>query len=185
MKTLLSEVPVSSNKPFYPSLEFYFAGRCDINCDILNDVFVQCIFMNDISLIRCIRLHAGSKAAKMKSLWAIRDMCSREKHSYCATGKKLPAYELCIKIQFPETFCWWEDLLPKTNQVKLFIGLLLFNCHWHREETLAQLELSGLVAWVYMSWAGSQLPSEQMTSTQSDSQHHTLGFVGVKWFGCP
>lgn len=105
MKTLLSGVPVSSNKPFYPSLECYFAGRCDINCDILDDVFVQCIFMNDISPIRCIRLQAGSKATKMESLWAIRDMCSREQHSYCATGKKLPANELCIKIQFPETFC--------------------------------------------------------------------------------
>lgn len=85
------------------------------------------------------------QAAKAESLKAIRDVCSREQHLYCAAGKKLPAYELCIKIQFPETFCWWEDLPPKTNQVKLFIGLLLFNCHWHREETLAPLELSGPV----------------------------------------
>lgn len=80
------------------------------------------------------------QAAKSECLKAIRDVCSGEQHSYWATGKKLPAYELCIKIQFPETFCWWEDLLPKTNQVKLFIGLLLFNCHWHRGETLAPLE---------------------------------------------
>lgn len=61
MKTLLSGVPVSSNKPFYSSLEFYFAGRCDINCDILDDVFVQRIFMNDISPIRCIRLQAARR----------------------------------------------------------------------------------------------------------------------------
>lgn len=88
MKSLLSGVPVSSNKPFYPSLEFYFAGRCDINCDILDDVFVQCIFMNDISPIRCIRLQAGSKATKMERLWAIRDICSREQHPYYATGEK-------------------------------------------------------------------------------------------------
>lgn len=131
--------------------------------------------------IRCIMMHPD----KEERLKAIRDMCSGEQqHSYCAHGKKLPAYELCIKIQFPETFCWWEDLPPKTNQVKLFIGLLLFNCHWHREETLAPLEFiwPGHMLWgVYMSWTGSQFPSEQMNSTTSLFPTSYLGICQLKW----
>lgn len=48
IKTLHSEMPVSSNKPCYPSLQFYFADRCNIIGEILYDIHVPCFFMNNI-----------------------------------------------------------------------------------------------------------------------------------------
>lgn len=47
-KNLHSEVPVSSNKQFYPSLEFYFADRCDIIDDMPYDILLPCFLMNNI-----------------------------------------------------------------------------------------------------------------------------------------
>lgn len=183
IKTLHSEVPVLSNKPFYPSLELYLAGRCNIIGDILYDIIVPCFFMNNIQHHDALWCMQTVKRGALKGHQ--RRVQQGTTLILCYGGKKLPAYELCIKIQFPETFCWWEDLPPKTNQVKLFIGLLLFNCHWHHEKTLAPLELiwpGHMFLGVYMSWAGSQFPSEQMNSTTSLFPTSYLGICWLMWF---
>lgn len=39
--TLRSKVPVSPNKPLYPSLDFDFPSRCDVIGDIFYDIPVN------------------------------------------------------------------------------------------------------------------------------------------------
>lgn len=55
-----------------------------------------------------------------------------------AIGRMLQAFEPSIK---KNPICWdilsdERNPLPKTNQLKLFISLLLFNYHWNHEATL-------------------------------------------------
>lgn len=57
-----------------------------------------------------------------------------------AIGRKLQAYEPGIEKK-KNPICWdilsdERNPLPKTNQLKLFISLLLFNYHWNHEATL-------------------------------------------------